>query len=125
MQWSSGNTLSIARFHLVQASIQCLYSKHFGVNAHVKLATCLYNDIVIYDVFKRISNDIINKVAFKTFSAEKNQKNIISRAVELLHFENWFVESPLNKPCTSLFMIPIMNVYAYFHLNLENASVEF
>ena len=27
----------------------------FGVNAHVKLATCLYNDIVICDVFKRIS----------------------------------------------------------------------
>ena len=38
-----------------------LYSKHFGVNAHVKLATCLYNDIVIYDVFKRISNDMLTK----------------------------------------------------------------
>ena len=53
-------------------------------------------------------------------SKEYNLKNYGT-----LDFENWFVESPLNKPCTSLFMISIMNVYAYFHLNLENASVEF
>ena len=47
----------------------------------------------------------------------ENQKNIISRTVKLMHFENWFVESSLNKPCTSLFMISVMDVYAYFHLN--------
>ena len=53
----------------------------------------------------------------KKHTNRENQKNIISRTVELMHFENWFVESPLNKPCTSLFMISIMDVYAYFHLN--------
>ena len=30
--------------------------------------------------------------------------------MELMHFENWFVESPQNKPCTSLFIISIMDV---------------
>ena len=45
----------------------CPYSKHFGVNAHVKLATCLYNDSVIYDVFRRFFNIIVNTAVFRTF----------------------------------------------------------
>ena len=53
-------------------------------------------------------------IRFKRETNRENQKNIISRTVELIHFENWFVESPLNKPCTSLFIISIMDV---FHLN--------
>ena len=40
----------------------------------------------------------------------ENQKNIISRTAELMQFEKWFVESPLNKPCTSLVIISIMDV---------------
>ena len=47
---------------------------------------------------------------FKKETNRENQKNIISRTVELMNFENWFVESPQNKPCTSLFIISIMDV---------------
>ena len=47
---------------------------------------------------------------FKKETNRENQKNIISRTVEHQHFENWFVESPQNKPCTSLFIISIMDV---------------
>ena len=47
---------------------------------------------------------------FKKETNRENQKNIIARTVELMHFENWFVESPQNKPCTSLFIILIMDV---------------
>ena len=54
---------------------------------------------------------------FKKETNRENQKKIISRTVELMYFENCFVESPLNKPCTSLFIISIMDVYAYFYLN--------
>ena len=42
-------------------------NQHFGVNAHVKLATCLYNDSVIYDVFRRFFNVIVNTAVFRTF----------------------------------------------------------
>ena len=64
------------------------------------------------------NNNDVNEVKKKKQTNRENQKNImISRTVELMHFENWFVESPLNKLCTSLFIISIMDVYAYFHLN--------
>ena len=45
-------------------------------------------------------------------SKEYNLKNCGTHA-----FKNWFVESPLNRPCIFLFIISTMYVYAYFHLN--------
>ena len=44
----------------------------------------------------------------------ENQKNIISRTVELMLFENWFVESPPNKTCDPIFIILITDEYSYF-----------
>ena len=52
------------------------YSKHFGVNAHVIFTTCLYNDIVNNNIFKRFSNDMDNKAALQTFSNDSVKNNV-------------------------------------------------
>ena len=56
----------------LQISAQSPYLKHFGVNAHVKLATCLYNDIGNNASYKRIFNDIVITAASKTIFTISN-----------------------------------------------------